>query len=72
MKSLILKSLLILLTFSSISYAVPQFNYKFKVRTKQGSIVNNITIHAKDIDAAKFKLNRKYKDCQIMNSSVSQ
>ena len=61
-------SLFVFLLCADISYAVPQYNYKFRIRTKQGSIIGNTVIHAKDIDAAKFKLNRKYPGCQIMNS----
>ena len=65
-----LKKLALLLLIIANLGAVRQYNYKFRIRTVQGSTVGNVTIHAKDIDAAKFRLNKKYPNCQIMNSKV--
>lgn len=40
--------------------------FVFKIKTKSGSIVGNIVIEAKDIEAAKYKLRQRYPDCEIM------
>jgi hypothetical protein len=41
-------------------------SFVFKIKTKSGSIISNIVIQAKDLDAAKVKLRQKYPDCEIL------
>lgn len=41
--------------------------FKFRIKTKSGSIVDNVTIEAFDVEAAKVKLRKRYKDCEILN-----
>ena len=43
-----------------------QKRFVFKIKTKSGSIVGNIVIEAKDIEEAKYKLRKRYPDCEIM------
>jgi len=40
--------------------------FVFKIKTKSGSIVGNIVIEAKDAENAKYKLRKRYPDCEIM------
>lgn len=40
--------------------------FVFKIKTKSGGIVGNIVIEAKDIEAAKVKLKKRYPDCEIL------
>lgn len=40
--------------------------FVFKIRTNSGGIVGNIVIEAKDIEAAKYKLRKRYPDCEIL------
>ncbi len=40
--------------------------FVFKIKTKSGGIVGNIVIEAKDIEAAKYKLRKRYPDCEIL------
>ncbi len=40
--------------------------FVFKVKTKSGGIVGNFVIEAKDIEEAKYKLRKRYPDCEIM------
>ena len=40
--------------------------FVFKIKTKSGGIVGNIVIEAKDIEAAKVKLRKRYPDCEIL------
>lgn len=40
--------------------------FVFKIKTKDGSIIGNIVIEAKDIEAAKYKLRHRYPDCEIL------
>lgn len=40
--------------------------FVFKIKTKSGGIVGNIVIDAKDIEAAKAKLRKRYPDCEIL------
>jgi hypothetical protein len=45
-------------------------NHKFifRVKTKSGGIVGNILIEAADMDAAKFKLMKRYPGCTVLNA----
>ena len=40
--------------------------FVFKIKTKSGGIVGNIVIEAKDIEAVKVKLRKRYPDCEIL------
>jgi hypothetical protein len=40
--------------------------FVFKIKTKSGGIVGNITIEAKDAEAAKHKLRQRYPDCETL------
>ena len=40
--------------------------FVFKIKTKSGGIVGNITIEAKDAENAKYKLRQRYPDCEIL------
>jgi hypothetical protein len=40
----------------------------FKIKTKSGGIVGNILIEAKDIEAAKYKLRKRYPNCEILEA----
>lgn len=42
--------------------------FSFKIKTDAGSIIGNILIEAKDIDAAKYKLQKRYPKCIILSS----
>ena len=42
--------------------------FVFKIKTKDGSIIGNIVIEAKDIEAAKHKLRQRYPDCEILEA----
>lgn len=43
--------------------------FRFRIKTKDGSIVGNVTIEAYDVEAAKVKLRKRYPDCEILNVS---
>ncbi len=40
--------------------------FVFKIKTKGGGIVGNIVIEAKDAENAKYKLRKRYPDCEIL------
>jgi hypothetical protein len=40
--------------------------FVFKIKTKDGSIIGNIVIEAKDIEAAKYKVRQRYPECEVM------
>lgn len=42
--------------------------FVFKIKTKSGGIVGNIVIEAKDMEAAKYKLRKRYPDCEILEA----
>ena len=50
----------------SVTAATERKRFVFKIRTKNGSIVGNIVIEAKDIEEAKYKLRKRYPDCEIL------
>lgn len=41
--------------------------FVFKIKTKSGSIISNISITATDRDAAEVKLKKRYPECQILS-----
>jgi hypothetical protein len=43
--------------------------FVFRIRTQSGSIVTNLLIEAKDPDAAKAKLMKRYPGCTVLDSS---
>ncbi len=50
----------------SAALASDHKRFVFKIKTKSGSIVGNIVIEAKDIEEAKYKLRKRYPDCEIL------
>ena len=50
----------------SAALAGERKRFVFKIKTKSGSIVGNIVIEAKDIEEAKYKLRKRYPDCEIL------
>ena len=44
--------------------------FTFRIKTKTGGIVGNILIEAKDVEAAKVKLMKRYPGCTILNVEV--
>jgi len=42
--------------------------FVFRIKTKNGSIVGNIVIYAKNMDAAKHKLREQHPDCEILDA----
>lgn len=43
--------------------------FRFRIKTKNGGVVGNVTIEAYDVEAAKVKLKKRYPDCEILNVS---
>ena len=41
--------------------------FAFRIKTKDGNIVGNVLIEAKDVEAAKVKLMKRYPGCTILN-----
>ena len=41
--------------------------FAFRVRPRTGSIIGNIVIEARDVEAAKAKLMKRYPGCTILN-----
>jgi hypothetical protein len=54
--------------------ALPSFAYArnrkfvFKIKTKTGGIIGNVVIEATDMEAAKYKLRKRYPDCEILEA----
>jgi hypothetical protein len=44
--------------------------FVFKIKTKSGSIIGNIVIEATDMENAKYKLRKRYPDCEILESKA--
>ncbi|MDP2808914.1 MAG: hypothetical protein Q8O34_02065 [Rhodocyclaceae bacterium] len=40
--------------------------YAFRIRTRVGSVVNNLLIHGRNEMEAQSKLRQMYRDCEIM------
>ena len=57
--------LLALILMSGTAQAAHQF--VFRVKTKAGTNVGGVSIRAKDIEAAKVKVKKRYPDCTILN-----
>jgi hypothetical protein len=56
------------LVFLPTSAHAANRKFVFKIKTKSGSIVSNIVIEAKDMEAAKVKLRKRYPDCEILEA----
>jgi hypothetical protein len=49
----------------------PSFTkYTFRIRTKQGMVVDNLSMHGSDEADAKRKLRQIYQHCEILERSV--
>jgi hypothetical protein len=49
----------------SVTLALGNKKFVFKICTKSGGIIGNIVIAAKDIEEAKYKLRKQYPGCEI-------
>ena len=49
-----------------ISFEVVKFG--FRIRTRSGSTVDNLAIHAADQEAAQRKLRQMYPDCEVLDA----
>jgi hypothetical protein len=47
-----------------IQFEVPKF--AFRIRTRSGSTVDNLSIHGRDEEDARRKLLQMYRDCEIL------
>jgi hypothetical protein len=45
--------------------------YGFRIRTRHGLVVENISIHARDEADAERKLRQMYQHCEVLNCAVS-
>ena len=44
--------------------------FAFRIKTKQGNIVGNVLIEAKDVEAAKYKLFKRYHESTNLNVTM--
>lgn len=58
---------LVLLLSGTAQANTTQKQFVFRIKTKSGNIVGNVSIRAKDVEAAKVKLKKRYPDCTILN-----
>ena len=42
------------------------YKYGFKIRTRSGSVVENLQVHARDRAEAEHKINQIYRYCEIL------
>lgn len=42
------------------------YKYGFKIRTRSGSVVENLQVHARDRAEAEHKINQIYRHCEIL------
>jgi hypothetical protein len=42
------------------------YKYGFKIRTRSGSVVENLQVHARDRAEAELKINQIYRHCEIL------
>lgn len=52
---------------AGFALATANKKFTFKIKTKGGSIIDNVVIEASDAEAAKVKLRRRYPDCEILS-----
>ena len=57
----------IIATVPALALAAANKRFIFKIKTKGGSIIDNIVIEASDAEAAKVKLRKRYPDCEILS-----
>ena len=62
-----ISSFLVTTTVNAAQRKLKKFH--FRIKTKDGNIVGNVTIEAFDVEAAKCKLKKRYPDCEILNAS---
>ena len=60
-------SFLVVVTLNAAQRKLKKFH--FRIKTKDGNIVGNVTIEAFDVEVAKCKLKKRYPDCEILNAS---
>jgi hypothetical protein len=49
----------------------PTFSkYSFRIRTRQGLLVDNLMIHGRDASDAERKLKQMYRDCEVIECTV--
>jgi hypothetical protein len=46
----------------------PLSKYRFRIRTRSGTPVENLVVHARDQDEAERKINQMYPQCEILES----
>lgn len=44
----------------------PMYKYGFKIRTRGGSVVENLQVHARDRAEAERKISQIYRHCEIL------
>lgn len=44
--------------------------YVFRIRTRQGLLVDNLTIHGRDAADAERKLRQMYRDCEVVECAA--
>ncbi len=44
--------------------------YVFRIRTRQGLLVDNLTIHGRDAADAERKLRQMYRDCEVIECTA--
>jgi hypothetical protein len=52
--------------YGCVSWQAANRRFVFKVKTKDGGIIGNIVIEAKDLEVAKHKLSQRYPGCEIL------
>lgn len=52
---------------SASDKGIAQRKFAFKIKTKARNIVGNVVTEAKDVEAAKVKLFKRYPGCQILS-----
>lgn len=58
------------LVFCRPAFAAAIKKFAFKIKTKDGGIVGNVLIEAKDVEGAKVKLMKRYPGCTILSVQV--
>ena len=51
---------------------ITSLKYAFRIRTRHGLVVENISIHGRDEADAERKLRQMYQHCEILECTVSQ
>ncbi len=69
LEGLILLALLSMTRCDLWRTAMPR-RFVFRIRTKTGGIISNVSIAAKDQYEAEHRLRQRYPDCEILNCEV--